>query len=458
MLDNIFSILAAKLKQSISSYCELDSADDEYTFISKNGSLVSVLELHGLNRLISWDEYLELNERISDILQPVFAGEGHVLQVHFVSDVNDLKEDLDNTKVKMTKASKLLGLDLTDVISSRQEALLKYCHSERCYLTIWTLPGALPTLKQNIKVHAQKIKSVNYPTHPGKQRILNILAELRSIHQSLVRHIMDQFCGAGFYIDLLQVHLVTADLRYKLYPSLTSREWRPSLPCDPVTPNLERLQREGLSAWLWPSISEQIFPASAENLNLKHCQIDGYHYASVVLDLFPQDIQPFHNLMIRLRNAGIPWNFSAVLSGNGISITKSKVAFAQLLAFSSYHNKLLVNSHNLLKYIQENSDNPVIKFSIVLTTWAPKEDKELLHRYETYLTRALQSWGGGESSTITGDPLVVVIGSLPAMSSQHYGTVCACPLNEATKFMPFTSSASPWKTGNMLFRTTHGKL
>lgn len=31
MLDNLFSILAAKLKQSISSYCELDSADDEYT-------------------------------------------------------------------------------------------------------------------------------------------------------------------------------------------------------------------------------------------------------------------------------------------------------------------------------------------------------------------------------------------------------------------------------------------
>uniref|UniRef100_UPI0037BEC7DD hypothetical protein n=1 Tax=Caedibacter taeniospiralis TaxID=28907 RepID=UPI0037BEC7DD len=77
MLDKIFAILSSKLKQSISSYCELDSADDEYTFISKNGSLVSVLELHGLNRLISWDEYLELNERISDILQPVFAGEGH---------------------------------------------------------------------------------------------------------------------------------------------------------------------------------------------------------------------------------------------------------------------------------------------------------------------------------------------------------------------------------------------
>ncbi|WP_119342953.1 AAA family ATPase [Facilibium subflavum] len=457
-VENLFSMLSSLAKQSIDTYCDLDSADSEDVLVTKSGALVSVIEMTGLNQLISWSSYLDLSERLNKALQPLFNNTGHSIQVNFVSDPSKLTEDLVFANSNVAKTSQLLNLNLEDVLISRKKTLQAYCHHERCYITLWTLPKALPTLKQSTKSHAQKVKKIAYPIGQGKQRILNVLSELRITHKTATQNLLENFRECGFYVHLISGHQVVADLRKRLYPNDTAKAWLPFLPGDPATPKLNKLSEQGLSAWLWPSISEQIFPKGADNLNIKSCEIGGYNYSAVLINLFPKDVQPFVYLMRELNKANIPWQFSTVLSEKGIDISKSKAMFAKLLAFSSYHNRLLVNSHDFLKYLEQNGDDPIIKISVVLTTWAPKNDKDLLEKNESLLSRLVQGWGGCETSLITGDPFAVVTGSLPAMNHQHLGTVCACPLSEALKFMPFTMPASPWDSGSMLFRTPSGKL
>ena len=50
-----------------------------------------------------------------------------------------------------------------------------------------------------------------------------------------------------------------------------------------------------ISGLLWPDLARQIFPRDGENIDLRTCRIGDKIYATVFIDLFPQEIKPFQN-------------------------------------------------------------------------------------------------------------------------------------------------------------------
>ncbi len=60
LLESIDSLLAwfsTELKQTVESYCDLETADDDRTLVARDGSLVSVIRVFGVTRLIGEEEF-----------------------------------------------------------------------------------------------------------------------------------------------------------------------------------------------------------------------------------------------------------------------------------------------------------------------------------------------------------------------------------------------------------------
>ena len=82
-IESLFAWASLGIKQSILSYCDLETADDEHTLVTKGGDLISIIKLEGYQRFIGPEEFSYICQRISEILQPAFSTPGHTCNFSF---------------------------------------------------------------------------------------------------------------------------------------------------------------------------------------------------------------------------------------------------------------------------------------------------------------------------------------------------------------------------------------
>ena len=86
LLDSIDAILAwfsTELKQTCESYCDLETAEDKFTLVARDGSLVSVIRVFGVTKLIGQTEFDAIHYGITQNLQATLKRKGHAVQVYF---------------------------------------------------------------------------------------------------------------------------------------------------------------------------------------------------------------------------------------------------------------------------------------------------------------------------------------------------------------------------------------
>lgn len=74
------------------------------------------------------------------------------------------------------------------------------------------------------------------------------------------------------------------------------------------------------------------------------------------------------------------------------------------------------------------------------------------------LDQAVQAWGISETSKQFGDPYLGYFPNIPFVSDKNIAPKMLQPITEASKMLPLSRPASPWKTGSALFRTLCGKV
>ena len=80
--------------------------------------------------------------------------------------------------------------------------------------------------------------------------------------------------------------------------------------------------------------------------------------------------------------------------------------------------------------MDQRSDDPIIKFTVVLTTWADAGDEPTLQARVAKLAKTVQSWGGCEVRQVSGDPFELMMSSALAMDYKTNCTTTAAPLSE----------------------------
>jgi len=458
-LDSFFAWLSTSLKQTAESYCDLETADSRTVLVAHDGALVSIFKIHGVTALIGNPEFERLHEGLSLSLQTGLSRPGHAIQVFFNYDDSHVKELIQEIYLPATSTAQRLELDLDDLFTERVDFLSQYCSDEAVYFVLWTRPSALTAeqLKQAQKQKLKDIRKYKVPPFKVSQNVLASIPDLRNTHEAFVRALSSDMNNLNISIEVLDVHSAVHAMRMSCDPNFTDKTWRASLPGDPLAVREVKGFEGDISDLLWPSLAKQIMPRDAENLDLRTTRIGDIIYSCVYVDLFPKDIKTFITLFNRTLAARIPWRISFFIESEGLSTIKLKSALSAILSFSSAQNRLISDAGNLLRYIQVNTDDAVVRLRVAAMTWADDGDIPLLRIRTSELAKAIQGWGTCEVSEVSGDPFAGVVSTMLGVSTNSVATPSVAPLSDVVYMLPITRPASPWDKGALLFRTPDGK-
>ncbi|WBV68742.1 type IVB secretion system protein IcmB/DotO [Legionella pneumophila] len=458
-VDTFFAWLSTSLKQTTESYIDLETADSPTVLVNHDGSLLSILKIEGITGLAGPEEFERLVEGLANSFQAAMGRPGHALQVYFSHDKQNIVKMIKDIYDPAEATASRLELNLRDLFEERVNYLSQYCAEERVYFVLYTRPFNLASdqLKAANKAKMKMIKDTKAPPFKNTQTIFAAVPEIRDTHDAYVRAILNDLDALNVIAKLLEVHDAVHAIRMTGDPDYTADDWRATLPGDKI-PVRELNNFEGdPSDLLWPPLSKQVLPRDAEIIDLRTVRVGDKIYASTYIDLFPKDVRPFISLFSRILPSHVPWKISFLLESEGLSTIKLKGLLAAILSFSSAQNRLISDSVNLLKYIQLNTDEAIVRLRVVATTWAPEGNIPLLRRRSSELVKAIEGWGSTDVSEICGDPFAGFVSSMLATTLNSSAVASVAPLSDVISMLPITRPASPWKTGALLFRTPDGK-
>lgn len=458
-VDVFFAWLSTALKQTTESYCDLETADSQTVLVNHDGSLLSILKIDGIAALAGAEEFTHLVEGLTNTFQAAMGRPGHALQVYFSHDKQNIKNVIRDIYSPAEATERRLGLNLDDLFNERVDYLSQYCAEECVYFVLITRPFNLPAdqLKIANKAKLKMIRDQKLPPFKYTQAVYAAIPELRDTHSAYVRSVLNDLDTLGVIVKLLEVHDAVHAIRMTADPDYTGEDWRATLPGDTI-PVRELNNFDGdVSDLLWPSLSKQVIPRDAEVLDRRTVQVGDRIYSSTYIDLFPKDVRPFVNLFTRVLPTHVPWRISFLLESEGLNTIKLKGLLSSILSFSSANNRLISDAVNLLKYININTDEAVIRLRVIATTWAPEGELPLLRRRSSELVKALQGWGSTDVSEMCGDPFAGFTATMLATTLESPAVASVAPLSAIISMLPITRPASPWQTGALLFRSPDGK-
>lgn len=461
ILDGVDSVLAwfsTEIKQTVESYCDLETGDDQYALAARDGSLVSVIRVYGVTKLIGNEEFDQIHGGLTQSLQATLKRPGHAIQVYFCYDRATVKPELEDILSPAKATAKRLKMDLDDLFRERVDYISKYCAHEELYFVIWTRPFSLTQeqLGRAMKDKLKFIRDKKIPPFRNGQNIIATVPDLREAHASFVRSITSDLNGLNVYSELLKVHDACHAIRYAIDPDFTDKSWRPILPGDKV-PIREMGASGGLSGVMYPPLARQIFPRDAVNMDLRTLRVGDRIYTPIFIDLFPQEIKSFIALFARTLATQVPWRISFLIESGGLATLRFKSMMASILSWTSSYNSLVHDATKLLADVETNTDDAVVKFQVSLATWAPENDLRLLRIRAAELAKAVEGWGTCEVSEVSGDVFAGYASSLLGFTANSVATPSVAPLSDTVFMLPFTRPASAWQYGAVLLRSPDGK-
>jgi intracellular multiplication protein IcmB len=458
-IDSFLAWLSTSLGQTTESYCDVETADSPTVLVNHDGSLMSIIRIEGVTTLLGSAEFQRLHEGLSLSLQSVMSRPGHAFQVLFNYDKEQVVQDISEIFTPARETANRLKLDMDDLFEERIRYISRYCGAESVFLVLWTRTSLLTKeqMEQAMKSKANYTRQNKLPPFRRTQNVLAAIPDLRDAHDAFARSIVNDLQNLNLRSRVLEVHEAIYEMRMTVDPEFTDRSWRAVLPGDKIPiKDYQRFTGE-FTDLLWPSLAKQILPRDVENLDLRTVRIGDRIYATVFIDLFPKDIRRFSFLLRRTLDARIPWRISFLAESHGLTTLKLKSMIAGILSFSSAQNRLLSDATKLLKYIDINTDNAIVRLRVSACTWAPEGNIPLLRTRASELIKAIEGWGTCEVSEICGDAFAGITSSMLGVTLNNVANASVAPLSDVVYMLPVTRPASPWKYGALLFRTPDGK-
>lgn len=460
-VDGLLDFFSTKLKSSISDYCDIETVDSESTLVSKDGSLLSIIKIQGVKNLINSDSLVQdIVLPLNTAIQSNFDNKGHMIQMWFQVDPDNTQRELQKILNPARITAEKLRMDMDDLLSERESNLTNWTASESCFMVLWTKSDLLTKSdrkRSNARVKKERL-NISANTSNGQDPVRSI-KELRDSHQSFVESFRSQLSASGINTDILNVHAAMREMRKSVDTHFTDEEWMASLPGDKILPSVRKKtpNKEEYDI-VWPKIGWQLCPRDGNIVGDNVVKIGDRIYSPIYIDLFPREIQTFAHLFERTKEKKLPWRISFLLEGDGLSSFGFKGLAAQLLGFANSGNKMIHKGVEELKSLKDDSGETIVRIRAALSTWAPKNEPELLSKRVSELAKCVESWGSCQVSEVTGDPMAGVSSSSLAFTQGNIGTKTAIPLVEALTMMPWARPSSPWPTGAVTFRTPDGKL
>ncbi len=456
-VENTIAMLSMGLRQPLAAFCKLETVEDEYTFVSGDGSLVSLLRIDGAFKLVGERELAQIVDGASLAMAPYLERPGHALQFYFLNDPDGAGREVAKALVSAERTAKAVGLDLSDLFTERKRVLPEFLSAEACYIALWTRPVSLTKaqLKAAMADNKEFLKAM--PPAGSAQTLQHVADGLRTRHKAFVAQTQSDFETLGLLCELETVHEGLRAIRHQIFPELSTSNWKPCLPGDKVPARVpENGEKRDISSLIWPRLSEQIFVRDGEVVNPSAVRIGANIWTSVDLILAPEETQAFSVLLARMNETDAPWRVSFMLEGAGLAAVSMKGIVASILAWASDDNKKI---HRAVKDLQalQLDGTTIVKLRVNFATWAPVGEERLLRERAATLLRSVEGWGNAQATDQAGDPLEGVMSSALGLAVASTAPAAAAPLADAVRWLPWSRPANPWRRGAVMFRTNDGK-
>lgn len=468
MMDSLFHTLD-DFRQNIrdwcggaaSSYCRLNTADEESILIADDASMVSRVRLSGSLRLIGAEEFETVCERLSLCLKTPLTNSGHAIQFVYQYDPLGSDRQLQRHFEPIRAAAKTLRLDLDDVLQDWKKAIAGYCAVEETWIAVWTRPFILPrSTLQNEKKARKKRKAPQ--ADAAAQSMTIVIERMRNTHWAVVNDIRSTLDSLKYQAEIVDSHTALREIRALIAPAHTSSDWRPYIPGDPLPLRARDrgVPETDMTPLLYPSLKSQLWPTEAIVEEMKYVEIDNMIFAPFMLTLPPQQMKPFNALFRAMIGERMPWRVSFLLTGDGMRGQSLKSVASGILSFTSLNNRLYNKAYDALDAAQANGECAVL-FQGAFCTWVDKHREQhplqTLSQQAARLSAAVQSWGSSDTSDLIGDPLLGVTATLPAMLPASPSPAAVAPLSQAVRLLPLGRPTSPWTATDSPIRSPEGR-
>jgi len=453
VLDNILASILMGAKQPLESFIHIETADDKTTLVAADGSMVSIMQMHGSRLIVGDAEYQWIVEQATTKLGARFDRPGHAMQVYFMRDPHMVGDDLRKAMRSNRSATKAIGLDLKDLLDERERHLAKFLAHEEIYFVLWTRPSAVnkTELDDAIRIRGKK----KWVVAKDSQHPMTALDPLRIRHKSYVAAVQAALEELSMSVQLEDVHTALAAVHRSLYPAVAHEKWRANVPGDKLKPRASE-DKKDMSDVLWPPLGRQLCDGDGEVLSPTIARIGDLYWGSVDMTLGPADPSPFPQLLSRLIDGDLPFQISFLIEGGGVQGSAFRSFAAAVLSFTNEVNRQIKESLNALQDLAQSE--PVVRFRVSVSTYAPVRNMRLIESRLATITQALESWGYCQASSAGGDPVATRMSSALGVACASTAPAAIAPFYDTIKMLPWQRASSPFKEGSLILRTADGRI
>lgn len=464
MLSRLLGGAADLFKTHTFNYCNIETADDPFTLVRKDGGLITVLDINGSYQLVGAKEFQRRLTTMIDRLQGVLAREGARLEFFFSRDPSSGVRMVDESQAGSYQTLKNFRMSGASILKERSEVLGSAIANEYTFLVIHTLPTVLPgpvrAREEKKRMQDENVKRSGMRPGAMGQSPLVAISSLRETHSAFVNNLIHNI-KEYVSVERMEVHDVLRSIRMLIDPDNTAIDYRPYLPGDRMPVRMmQEFSTEADMSWIqWPNVGQQIFPQDAELApeDSSMIKIGRRYYAPIMMDLPPQRFHPFVDLFQGI-DGEVPWRMKLTLD-TGSDAIRSKLSTKQslnmIISFTNSNNKLITEDINALLQASERGE-PLVNCYMSFSTWGDNYDDA--YKYRSMISQSIQSWGHPDILIEKGDPFAALFDTLPAVTRTPISTPFPALLGDALGIAPLTRPASPYKEGSLMFRTLDKKL
>lgn len=487
-VDNIDALLSyghnAIWRTNPAEFLDIATTDDDITFVTRDGSLMTLLKVKGLTSNLYDQELKDVIFEMSEIIgRDIIKSTGHHLSISYEFDPDSAYEYSRSALRGTARTAQRLGMGsfMDLIVDEKATKLAEYCQVENTYIALYTTPQAIHKTEMKGQV-AERTEAMN--TWPETaEAMLNDFAfpQLRVKHRTMVQSFassmrnLTSLKDVGLLMDIVSVRDYLSVIKRVAQPG-SSLKWEPRIASDfmkdiRIPSNAKRRDMRNADFMMAPPIGAQIFSENPTTVGLKYAVMgDRIHY-SVGIEMGPSEPETFDRLIGTASELRLPFRITFALKGSGAGVNYLNTMLAKTFPWMSSANNQVKQAYESLVDYETKSNGVVPAMYITACTWAdakPKYSKKNGTTYDlseiadrgTKLNRALQSWGGCHTTDAFAAPIEAVMSTQAGAFDHPMGAVMAPTMPDAVGLSPLFRPTTSWteRDGNVLLRTKDGRF
>lgn len=461
-LTNIIARLSLILHQPLSSFCEVETAHDN-ALVTNKGDYISVLRINGLQKMASKADIFQIANSLRINLQGAFENAGHVLIGSYISDPDRANVEIDQINMSNCRnIAKIMHLNMDDILNERAKIWPKLMRWEQSCFILITRTSILNREEKKQMKEEQNAFFEAAPKTSEHHKFFLRSEIMAARHQGFIDRMEETLRQHDISFVHLTAHEALISAREILYRETSGSSWKPNLPKDPVMARFpdtdpSKNEKEAGDCLIWPSVYSQVFNSDAITKDGQRVQIGDYDYTPVDMMVGPEDPRPFIELASTLGKDRISWRCCFIMESGGRNALAFKRIGAHMLGMLP-HNRDMLRAFSALTAAQENENHASVRFRMSAATWEEPDHTLRLRRNAATLSQRIEGWGNCKASSLSGDPLEAVLGSVPTLFNGTTAPPSLALMNDALVMMPWNKTASPWQSGSILFTKPDGSI